>query len=496
MKTQVIPIEAHDDIVSLRDKLSWVKARRVVLVASRHSTAIDTRLAWRLLRRRAEAMGADLAVVTHSMLIRRLAQEAGIPVFTTVLEAQRKDWPARPSSRFRRRFPLPNLDDLRAAARRTEAQWRTSLGVRLAFFSLAVLALLVLLLFLLPSAEIQLSPEVITQSLTLRVRAVPESTQTEYLPLKQASVIVEGEKFWPASGQVSLPVAAARGQVRFRNLTDAVIGIPAGTIVQTDAVPPVRFFTLSDAVVAAGVDAWVDVPIQAEQAGASGNVPADSLVVIPGPLGASVSVTNPQATQGGRDRLAVAPSPQDRQRVRMALLRELHQQALQLLQQQVGADSILLPEMFRPIETLEETFLPPEGQAGEVLFLRLRVEFQGYFLAGDDVHRWAEMALDSSLPAGFVPLRESLSVQLTGTPEMDEAGVVTCALLLRRNLKRQQDALRLGRLVRGRRPAEASLLLARQVALTSPPRMRLRPAWWPWLPFTEFRIAIREGNQP
>ncbi len=496
MKTQVIPIEAHDDIVSLRDKLSWVKAQRVVLVASRHSTAIDTRLAWLLLRRRAEAMGADLAVVTHSMLIRRLAQEAGIPVFTTVLEAQRKTWPARSPSRFRRRFPRPDLDDLRVAACRTEARWRTSLGARLAFFSLAVLALLVLLLFLLPSAEIQLSPAVIAQSLTLRVRAVPESTQTEYLPLKQASVIVEGEKFWPASGQVSLPVAAARGQVRFRNLTDAVIGIPAGTIVQTTDSPPVRFVTLNDAVLAAGVDAWVDVPVQAEWPGASGNIPADSLVVIPGPLGVSLSVTNPQATQGGRDRLATAPSPQDRQRARTALLRELRQRALELLQQQAGADSILLPDMLTLVETLEEASLPSEGQAGEVLFLRLRVEFRGYFLDGDDVHRWAEMALDSTLPAGFVPVRKSLSVQLTGTPEMDEAGVVTCALLLRRNLKRQQDAFRLARLVRGRRPAEASLLLEGQVALTLPPRVRLRPSWWPWLPFTEFRIAIREGNQP
>lgn len=494
MKTQVIPIEAHDDVVSLRDKLSWVKARRVVLVASRQSAAIDTRLAWLLLRRRAEAMGAGLAVVTHSMRIRRLAQEAGIPVFTTVLEAQRRDWPARPSSRFERRSPLPNLDDLRGATRRPEAHWRTSLGARLAFFSLAVFALLALLLFLLPSAEIQLFPEVISQSLTLRVRAVPEATQTEYLPLKQASVIVEGEKFWPSSGQVSLPLAAAQGQVRFRNLTDAVIGIPAGTIVQTDDVPPVRFFTLSDAVVAAGVGSWVDVPVQAEHPGARGNLPADSLVVVPGPLGASLSATNPQATSGGRDRLATAPSPQDRQRARMDLLRELRQRAQELLQQQAGADSILLPGMLTLVETLEETSLPPEGQAGDALFLRLRVEFQGYFLDGNDVRRWAEMALDSSLPVGFVPLRESLSVQLTATTEMDEMGVVTCSLLLRRNLKRQQDTLHLARLVRGRRPAEASSLLATQLALESPPRVRLRPSWWPWLPFTEFRIAIKEGD--
>lgn len=492
MKTQIIQVEAHDDVISLRDKLSWVKARRVLLVYPRRGAAIDSRLAWLLLRRKAEAMGASLGLVAHSEGARRLAQEAGIPVFTSVLEAQQVEWPVTPYRRARRRSATLDLNVLRSELHRREGKQPFSAGARLVMFSLAVLALLTLLLFLLPAAEIRLSPVWIAQSLPFSARAVPVEEQESAsgkLLLRTASVVVDGSKVWPASGQIPLAVSYARGSVRFRNLTDTVIGIPAGTVVQTMDSSPVRFITLQDAVVEAGVDRWVDVPVRAELPGTSGNLPADSLTVIEGPLGARLAVTNPTPMYGGSERLVRAPSEVDRQRARTALLIALRHQALTLLREQIDADDVLIPDTLAIAEVLEESSLPAEGQAADVLLFNLKVRFSVHYLSGADLQSQAQMALDAILPAGFAPVEGTFSIQPVEST-LAEDGTLNCRFLLRRSIARQVNGVYLARLLRGKRVAVASSLLASLFPWTNAPQIQVKPPWWPWLPFTEFRINI------
>ena len=61
-----------------------------------------------------------------------------------------------------------------------------------------------------------------------------------------------------------------------------------------------RFVTLEDAVIGEG--GTVSVPIQAYEAGPEGNVDAGAIDTVVTPLAAVVSVTNPEATAGGRAR--------------------------------------------------------------------------------------------------------------------------------------------------------------------------------------------------
>lgn len=492
MKTQVIQVEAHDDVVSLRDKLSWVKARRVLLVYPRRGAALDTRLAWLLLRRQAEAMGASLGVVAHAAQTCRLAQEAGIPVFSSVLEAQQAEWPAAPRGRIKRRSQRPNLAALRVEVHREEGTGVSRPWLRLVVFSLAVLALLILLLFLLPSAEIRLSPVLLFQTVSFEGRAVSVVEQrpsASEFPLHLASVVVEGDTTWPVSGQIPLPTAHARGIVRFRNLTDRVVGIPAGTVVRTVGADPVRFVTLEDAVLAAGVDSLVDVPARAELPGASGNLPANVLAVVDGPLGASLTVTNPYPMHGGSERLVPAPSVWDRRQARTVLLTELRHRALTALQQQAGADDVLIPSTLEVVEVVEESSLPTEGQPGDALWLSLKVEFSVRYLRGEDLKPRARAALDAVMPAGFVPLEETLTVQPVEATWAED-GTLTCRFLVRRALRQQIAGFHLAHLVRGRPVATASSWLLSHLPLRSAPQIRLHPSWWPWLPFNEFRIAI------
>ena len=67
-----------------------------------------------------------------------------------------------------------------------------------------------------------------------------------------------------------IPQTKAKGVVTFRNLTEEVVSIPVGTVLTSTGLPGVRFLTLEPGELTGGLKSTVDVPIEAENAGASG----------------------------------------------------------------------------------------------------------------------------------------------------------------------------------------------------------------------------------
>ncbi len=59
--------------------------------------------------------------------------------------------------------------------------------------------------------------------------------------------------------------------------------IPAGTVVSTKS--SIRFVTLKDARLPAGIDEFVEVPIEAQEAGGQGNVAEETITTVEGSLG-------------------------------------------------------------------------------------------------------------------------------------------------------------------------------------------------------------------
>ena len=114
MKTQLVHLESHDDLISIRDKMAWAKTPRILLVWPR-SERVDVRpLDLQLLRRHARSLGSELGLVTHDAEIRAAARQMKLAVFSTAGEAQRKPWPARAARRPGRRFARLNLRAIRA----------------------------------------------------------------------------------------------------------------------------------------------------------------------------------------------------------------------------------------------------------------------------------------------------------------------------------------------------------------------------------------------
>lgn len=87
----------------------------------------------------------------------------------------------------------------------------------------------------------------------------------------------------------------ATGTYRF--VVDPGISIPQGIIVGTEG--GVEFITTESGTESGGI---IEVGIRAVNAGVSGNVPADTITVIKTPVPGILSGTNPEATEGGRNR--------------------------------------------------------------------------------------------------------------------------------------------------------------------------------------------------
>ena len=494
MKTQVVHLELHDDVVSVRDKMSWAKTARILLVWPPRRRILERTLDLLLLQRHAAGLGAQLGLVTRSAEIRRAAGELGIPFFKNIAEAQNKPWRKRTSHpKPTRRYPRPDPRERRAEACPPEPAWQANVATRLTFFTLGVLAVLAVVMLFIPSATVSLYPKLQTQELTLQVSASQSATSVNMagsLPAHEISIVVEGSQFAQATGQASVPDKPAQGVVRFRNLTTTVVGIPAGTVIRTMTEPAVRFVTMQDGVAEGGVGKTIDIPVRAVDPGLAGNLAADTLVAIQGDLGTELAVANPEPTSGGTERTVATPAADERARLRAVLLADLRQQALDQFTQNLSPGDLPFPDTLTASQTLDETYQPEENQPGETLTLTMQVEISIEYVQASDLKLLAATALDAGLTNEMLPVADTMNIVITNKPASRAGGVTNFEIHASRTLKPNINLSSTIRAVQGLSPIEAGQRLKSMLPLDSPPQIQLVPSWWPWLPFLQFRITI------
>lgn len=494
MKTQLIPLEAHDDLISVRDKMLWAKTPRILLVWPKSARISLRPLDLKVLQRHAAALGAQLGLVTRHRAIWREAQALNIPVFGSTGEAQRVPWPKRDLKGKREwRRPRRNLRRLRKQAQVQEEAWRSHPLVRFLSFALGVLAVLLLASLFLPQADIALKPKTQLQAVTLPVRADPAASAvfiTGSIPARVLRITVEGTREALTTGETSVPKTRAEGVVTFRNLTEGALVIPAGTVLTSTGLPGVRFVTLESGELAPGLKATVDVTVQAEQPGAAGNVEAGAIRAIEGGLGLQVAVTNAEPTSGGSDLVSTAATEEDHKRLRQTLFDALRRQALEEMHAQLTTGDVFFSDTFSLAQVLEETYEPPLGQASRKVTLTMRAEFQAYYAADTDLRELAKIVLEASRPTGFEALDDSLTLETLNPPVTDANGVARWEIRATQVLTRRLDLPRVIPLALGRRPQAAQAVLAEALPLVEPPQIRLRPDWWPWLPLIPFNIRV------
>jgi hypothetical protein len=499
MKTQILRLEAHDDVISARDKMGWGQTSRILLVWPEDGQVLTRKLDLVLLHRHSIKLGAQLALVTSNGDVKYHARHLGIPVYKSLRQAQNINWRI---PRRTRRGKYPYLvrpkekaissNDLQSERPENQPLF-LPVAARIGIFALGILAVLTLTVALLPSATIALVPRQQDQEIRFNVQADPRFTSINLsgaVPSHTKSVIVEGRLTVPTSGTIGSPDKAAVGWVEFTNLTDQPVEVPKGTVVTNAGPDWIRFVTTQGGVSPASSDKKLSLPIVALTPGSQGNLLANRVVGIEGFLGTQLTAINPLSISGGKDRIDRAPSDEDRTRLYEQLFESLRRTALQELQNGLASDDLLLTENPTLLKKIEAIYEPATPQPADQLSLDLRLEFQAPYVSGKDLRYLATTVLDGNLPPGFSSIHDSLQIDTATKPVPGSGSLVTWELVAHRKLQATISQSQATALSLGVTPSIAMQRLSAFLPLESQPNISLAPAWWPRLPLVPMRIAI------
>ena len=489
MKTQIITLESHDDLISVRDRLSWAKTPRILLVWPKHEKITLRQVDLKVLQRHALSLGAQLGLVTRQRRVRADAEALGIPVFTSTGEAQKVAWPKLHQTRLQKDVPDKTLREKREQVQVKEAAWREHPVVRISIFLLGVLSVFTLAALFIPRAQVRLNPVKQTQSIVIPVIANPSVNSvfiTGSIPAREQLIIVEGVQKVLVSGEGVVPQSKARGFVVFRSLTENEVTIPVGTIVRSD---DVRFVTTEEDVVEAGVGETVEIPVEAAEGGIAGNLDAETIDTVDGRLGLSLSVTNPEPTEGGRERASVQATEADRERAKELLLKSLESDARASLLDEFNSDDVFFDETLTLSQIISENYDLPVGAAGAQLTLTMQVEYSIQYATAADLSELALLALNASLPPGFSPASDAVTFESVTKPTLDEE-TLQWRMRAEQEIIQQMNTAYVTQLIQGLGSSAARSRLEKNLPLLSKPQIVLNPPWWPWVPIVPFRIEV------
>jgi hypothetical protein len=505
MKSQIIQLEPHDDIISTRDKLVAAQATRVILVwPERKRSILNRKLDLVRLQRHSAQLGVQLGLVTSQREVRLLAEEIGIPVFKSLRSAQTNRWRLD-----RRRSPKRKLTveparrtEIRQPRIKQEPGWSQKPLARLLLFGISLIAVLAVIVVILPSAEILVLPEQEMVEVNLTVRANPDLEQpllAGELPIQTGTIIVEGRNFKTATGSIRIPEKPATGRIEFTNLTEEAVEVPAGTVVTTLESPGVRFMTTELIVVPARIGATKSAKIQAQVPGSSGNLASRKILAIEGPLGLRLRTENTIPTSQGSDRIAIAPTEADRDTLKNQLVSSLTKSAANELQERIPQDGVVTDfPLLTSLEfqrVVEEVYSPSPDQPADQIDLLLRLEFSYKYIQTSHLQAFAQPILNASTPEGYVPVPETTRIYHEQPSQIDDQEFITWDLTLRQHVQKDVLTNQIAWLSRGLPVRAAIAKLQTEQQFAEPPGIKVSPSWWPLMPFLHYRIHIIIGSR-
>jgi hypothetical protein len=493
VKAQIIHLEPFDDLVSARDKLGWVKADRVIIVWPAGARILTRRLDLVLLQRRSAEMGARVGIVSHDPEVRQHALDLNLPLFDSIDEAHTSTWPQADANGILPPSlpPRQTIDRAHIRNQRRRRLWPATLLNRMVAVQGILIASILLLATFLPHAQVELEPITYTSRdiFSLHVDPDLEAVQEGAIPATRVSLILEGSLRMPTSGQVDFPSARASGVVVFTNLGDQAINIPAGTGLRVEQEGELRFVTIEPVNLPARENSQAETAIQAAQPGANGNLPADSIRAVEGPLGLQVEVTNPEPTSGGADETRAGVAASDPPAARRLLLEDLTQQARQQMEEDLEPGLALAVSSLHVNQVLSQEYDRQAGQAADTLLVNMRVQFEAWVYAPNHlesaIHPLIEAARpdDAQAVPGTLVIEEELDAPLNWEDDRLYFQVTE-------EIYYGPSPEQILRLLWFIPPERAANELAQRLELERPVNLSLFPSWWPRLPILEMRIDL------
>jgi hypothetical protein len=519
---QIIYLEVDDDLPAIRDRLEWAQARRVMLVVPTRCATLRSLVNLRVLKRYAQHLALDVALVTRDPETRRLAKSEGFPVLgstgrgrllrwrRSVLRRSRvgadavvrheDEWAYREQAAVRRGRTRTGSGGPAVAG--TWAQRLVGLIISLAMLAVLVGAALVLL----PEATVVLTPYSEPVGIQLELHANPQAESNSLskaeIPARFVEVEVEDEAQVPTVSKKDAPDAPAVGTVVFANLTNAPVEVPISTTLRTGSGLSVRFLTTTSATLPAQIGATATADIVALEAGLSGLVGAATINVVEDPvLTRQLRVTNDQPTRGASVKQVGVVTQADKERLKSALLQQLQQRAFADLQGRLEPGEVLPAESL-VAEVLAEDYDQFVGSEADNLTLRMRLWAAGTAYSNEQARTLAYEALRLQVPEGYTLDADSLEFEVSDVKRMDGRQPVFEATAQGRVVTGLETGS-VRDLIAGQTAEDAEAALAQNLLLGAPPEVHVGPAWlfdrFPWLerwplmgrvPLLPFRIRV------
>lgn len=512
-RIQRLQLEAYDDVVSIRDRLQFVEAGRVLLVFPARHRILQRKLDLVLIQREAMRRNLRLALVTHDATVVDHAKELNISTFGSVEQARTQRW-KRPDSRVfvdKTARPQSRHDsyDLMLAASRlkpplTPVQRNLLYLFRGIVFGVTALVLLFGIYAVVPGATVTLRPASDQLNVSIRIMADPSITTSSpeslRVPADIQRFIQDATVTIETTGIRRAENSLADGVVVFTNNAGLATLIEAGTIVTTEGnvtSPPVEFETLTDVSLAARQGATVSVNIRARaiesSQGLNGNVGPNTIIIVTGELADAVSVINPQSTFGGGLRETAIVTENDRARLITLARQQVIQNARNFLISSLDeSENLPVLDSMRIVEERALFYSADVNQPSETVSLTLQAVVETIVIDLNEARLVAFANLNNYITPGRVLDEKSLRFRQGEIQEIFEDGRVAFQMRVEGNSRVDLDETTIRERLTGMSESEARQVLENEYLLDPryPPRIDTFPSFWGRMPLLSIRITV------
>ena len=426
-EVEYLHLDAADTVVTVRDRLSRLRGRRVLLIWPEAGVPLQRKLDLILVQREAYRRAIQLALVSADPRVRFHVAELNISCFETLEASASGRWKRGRQKVFLPRFHKPGkalqaeylaLIASRMARHRQRKPWRVA-AERLLVLALLIAVLGAVVYVILPSADVHVS--LAQEEISALVDVVADRKADAINLVKgivPAQVIrrsVETTVTMPTSGYLTLDGASAAGVVTFTNLTDAPVLIPPGAILGTSAGEPILFQTVGEALAPAGVGRRVDATVEAMAGyrGDIGNVGPGMINTVLGALAEQVSVINLAAAAGGANRRVKIVAAQDHDNLLASARVQLQSIAFDEMRSALPESQVIIIESIRIAQEQKDwsVFSADIGTMTSELSLTMRAVVEALALDERFGRQVILAKLKAMKPAGYELRPETLSYQ-------------------------------------------------------------------------------------
>lgn len=425
VETETLKLEPADGVVSIRERLSTIRGKRVLLILPEDGALLRRKLDLVLIQRETYRRAIQLAIVSKDPKVVGNANELNISCFASAASSQRERWKRGRQKVFLPRYHKPTHDpqpdDLRSFASRLangggRESWMRRLVERVIVLAILIGVIGAAVYIVVPSATVvvTLGQEIVVTEIQIIADVNVERVDFDRaeIPAERVQVIAETAATVPATGSRSLDDAPATGHITITNKTDDSVIVPAFTILSTSAGEPVLFRTTDEVIIPAGIQHSVEAPFEALRrfSGVSGNVAAGMINTVVGSMDEKVSVINLTPASGGEARSVKIITAADKDALVSSARAQLLTVAYEKIQSGLTDTQVIVIDSLAIQDERKDwtTFSAQVGEMENELTANVRANVAAVVVDESHSRQLVSSRLRASVPAGRTLLAESI----------------------------------------------------------------------------------------